>query len=253
MSGEIKNDNKACCSIPPVQSEGYEPKGSYGPYAGLDKAYFVGPEDAENAIIFVFDIFGYYPQTLQAADILAQTLNVRVVMPDWFRGKPMDLRHFPPLTDENKKAIGDFFGDIGRTDKRLPELYAVAEQLKKDGAKKVASVGQCWGGKMNILAGATDHFVAVAAIHPAFTDPADAEKLKVPLALFPSKDDTPDQCQIQAELAKKVSPLSDYKEYLNMHHGWAAARGDLQDPENLKEYEDVYSRLATFFRNVFDA
>lgn len=33
-------------------------------------------------------------------------------------------------------------------------------------------------------------------------------------------------------------------------HGWAAARGDLKDPENKKEYEDVYGRLADFFKKV---
>lgn len=34
------------------------------------------------------------------------------------------------------------------------------------------------------------------------------------------------------------------------HHGWAAARGDLSNPENKKEYEDVYSRVAAFFKSV---
>jgi dienelactone hydrolase len=31
------------------------------------------------------------------------------------------------------------------------------------------------------------------------------------------------------------------------HHGWAAARANLDDPENKKAFEDVYGRLATFF------
>lgn len=35
-----------------------------------------------------------------------------------------------------------------------------------------------------------------------------------------------------------------------MHHGWAAARAKLNDPENLKEYEDVYGRLARFFNGI---
>jgi dienelactone hydrolase len=34
------------------------------------------------------------------------------------------------------------------------------------------------------------------------------------------------------------------------HHGWAAARGDLSNEENKKEYEDVYSRVAAFFKSV---
>ena len=31
------------------------------------------------------------------------------------------------------------------------------------------------------------------------------------------------------------------------HHGWAAARANLSDPENLKQYEDVYQRLADYY------
>lgn len=30
-------------------------------------------------------------------------------------------------------------------------------------------------------------------------------------------------------------------------HGWAAARGDLKDEGNCREYDDVYKRLVTFF------
>jgi dienelactone hydrolase len=31
------------------------------------------------------------------------------------------------------------------------------------------------------------------------------------------------------------------------HHGWAAARANLEDSENKKAYEDIYARLASFF------
>ena len=36
-------------------------------------------------------------------------------------------------------------------------------------------------------------------------------------------------------------------ELINRHHGWAAARADLDDPENKKQFEDVYKRLAEYF------
>ena len=35
------------------------------------------------------------------------------------------------------------------------------------------------------------------------------------------------------------------------HHGWAAARADLDDEENIKQFEDVYKRLADFFSKNF--
>lgn len=53
-----------------------------------------GPKDATKAIIVIFDIFGYFDQTLQGADILAhsdESQKFRVFMPDWFKGKPCPI------------------------------------------------------------------------------------------------------------------------------------------------------------------
>jgi hypothetical protein len=33
-------------------------------------------------------------------------------------------------------------------------------------------------------------------------------------------------------------------------HGWAAARADLNNAENLKEYEDLYKKLVHFFEKT---
>lgn len=53
-----------------------------------------GPADATKAIVFIYDIFGYFDQTLQGADILAHSdgnQKYRVFMPDWFKGKPCPI------------------------------------------------------------------------------------------------------------------------------------------------------------------
>lgn len=53
-----------------------------------------GPSDATAAILFVFDIFGYFPQTLQGADILSTSdkhHQYQVFMPDFFDGQPVDI------------------------------------------------------------------------------------------------------------------------------------------------------------------
>lgn len=34
---------------------------------------------------------------------------------------------------------------------------------------------------------------------------------------------------------------------MSRHHGWAAARADLSNEENRKQYEDIYKRLADFY------
>jgi hypothetical protein len=53
-----------------------------------------GPADATKAIVVVYDIFGYFDQTVQGADILAFSddhQKYKVFMPDWFKGKPCPI------------------------------------------------------------------------------------------------------------------------------------------------------------------
>ena len=62
-------------------------------------ADITGPENATKAIVIVFDIFGYFEQTLQGADILAysgEEQKYKVFMPDLFHGKPcpIEMRAF---------------------------------------------------------------------------------------------------------------------------------------------------------------
>jgi dienelactone hydrolase len=54
-----------------------------------------GPEDATNAILIVYDVFGYSPQILQGADLLASQ-GYKVVMPDFLLGKYVDGAWFSP-------------------------------------------------------------------------------------------------------------------------------------------------------------
>lgn len=52
----------------------YSPKGDYTELAGL-KTYSVGPEDAKEAILIVYDIFGLSPQILQGRSKLVLPLQ----------------------------------------------------------------------------------------------------------------------------------------------------------------------------------
>ena len=75
--------SKACCTVPPVVSNGYKEKGSFTTIAGM-KTYVTGPSSAKSAILVVYDIFGFFPQTLQGADILAHAdkeHQYQVIMP----------------------------------------------------------------------------------------------------------------------------------------------------------------------------
>lgn len=68
----MSTQSKACCTVPPVVSEGYKEKGEWITINGM-KTYATGPKDAKSALLVVYDIFGFFPQTLQGADILAHS------------------------------------------------------------------------------------------------------------------------------------------------------------------------------------
>ncbi|OBZ79658.1 putative AIM2 family protein C30D10.14 [Grifola frondosa] len=250
----IHNPNVACCTIPPVKSD-YVPKGIYKSYAGFDKVYVAGPENTGDiALVCVFDIFGFKPQTQQGADILAEKLNAQVIMPDFFEpAEPWPVEHFPPKTHQEKAKLQAFFGGPAKPQDAVGRLLTVGKALKSDGAKFVGTFGFCWGGKVTILAGsdAATPFDAVAATHPAMLHAADVNELKVPLGFYPSNDEPVDECKKILEIVatKPFAAKNDHKFY-NSFHGFAAARADLDDPENKKQFEDLYARLIRFFGNA---
>ncbi|CEL52172.1 putative AIM2 family protein C30D10,14 OS=Schizosaccharomyces pombe (strain 972 / ATCC 24843) GN=SPBC30D10.14 PE=3 SV=1 [Rhizoctonia solani AG-1 IB] len=250
---QIHNSNTACCSIPTVvPKDKYQEKGEYKPFGEFKKAYVVGDPDSDKAIIGVYDIFGYWPQTQQGADILAESLGALVIYPDFLDGKPWDNNNFPPKTDEDKQKLQEFFGGVANVGERVKNVVALAEKLKADGAKFVGTIGFCWGGKVVTVAAGTGKTDAAVAIHPAMLDVKDANNLKVPLGIFPSKDEPLDEYEkiIKSISNKPFASKNAYKVYSNMNHGWAAARADLDDPENKEEYEDVYGTTVTFFKGV---
>jgi len=230
-------------------------EGTYKPYGVFDRVYITGDKN-ETALVIVYDIFGYFPQTLQGADILAKTLGARIFMPDFFgEGNAFGLENFPPKDDQGKKELQEFFVGIGNPPATAAKLVDFANLLKGEGFKKIGAHGYCWGGKVVTLAALEEGspLDAISSVHPAMLSVQDAEGLSIPLGLFVSKDESKDEFdKIVNVLSKKsFAAKVDSKRYSTMHHGWAAARGNLSDPDNKREYEDLYSRAATFFKNAF--
>jgi len=89
-------------------------------------------------------------------------------------------------------------------------------------------------------------------VHPGKVRADDADELAVPIAFFPSKNEDLKDCEafVKKLESKPFYSKSVYKYYSTVHHGWAAARANFEDEENLKEYQDVYQRLSDFFTNV---
>ncbi|KAI1181233.1 alpha/beta-hydrolase [Nemania sp. FL0916] len=237
--------SEACCNVPPIVSKGYDAKGSYEELGGY-KTYVTGPADATKGVVTIFDIFGYYPQTLQGADILATSGCYKVFIPDWFKGEPASLEWFPPDTEEKQKKLGGFF------QKNPPPAvasatpaYVKALSEKYPNIKEWAILGFCWGGKVvSLVTGSSDNpFKAGVEAHPAMVDPNDATNIKVPLALLASKDeDAGDVAKFEANLSvpKHVETFAD------QIHGWMAARSDLEDERVKAEYKRGYETVLKF-------
>ncbi|KAL0950700.1 hypothetical protein HGRIS_007477 [Hohenbuehelia grisea] len=253
MSTATHNTNKACCTIPPVQSN-YTPKGSFASHGDFKKVYVTGPDASDNAIVCVFDIFGFFPQTQQGADIIASTLKTKVYMPDFFDPAPaFPADNFPPKTDEAKKQLQDFFGGPASPPDTMKKLVAFGNHLKSNGAKRLGVYGFCWGGKVTLLAsGDATPFDAASIIHPAMLSAEDVQKLTIPLALYPSQDEPKEEYQKIVDILAQKSFASscDHKYYADMFHGWAAARGNLENEDNKKAYEEVYGKLVNYFQKT---
>jgi len=235
-------------------SHDYIAKGEYKAYGGLDKCYMVGPTGTGKVILIVYDIFGYFPQTLQGADILAETLQARVIMPDLLMGKPWPVEKFPPESLADKAALQAFFGTTANPVLTLPYITALGLELKKEGATKIGVLGFCWGGKLAFKTGSEGWVDAVAAVHPAMLSADDVDNVRVPVAMYLSQDEPVEEYQ------KLVDTLADrpwatknsWKVYPTVNHGFAAARANLTDPEGKAQFEDVYARLSSFFKRNFE-
>lgn len=239
----------ACCSIPPIVSKGYEAKGKYETINGL-KTYVTGPPTATKAILFIYDIFGYFPQALQGADILAfsgTTNQYKVFIPDWFEGQPADISWYPPDTKEKGEKLGAFFQGRGAPHKTAEKLPGYVKDVEKQYSdiKKWGIVGFCWGGKIVSLSTQPGTPFSVGAeCHPAMVDPSEAISISVPLCMLASKDEDASDVKKFEENLKGEKHVEIYEDQI---HGWMAARGDLEDSRVKEEYERGYRTLVEWF------
>ncbi|KAI8966502.1 Alpha/Beta hydrolase protein [Daldinia sp. FL1419] len=240
--------SEACCNIPPVVSKGYTEKGTYEDLGGF-KTYVTGPEEATKGIITIYDIFGFYPQTLQGADILStsdHSQKYRVFIPDWFKGAPAPLSWFPPDTEEKQKNLGAFFQNNSPPSvaAKVPD-YVNAVAAKYPQIKSWAILGFCWGGKVVSLVTSKPDTIFKAGVeaHPAMVDPADASNIKIPLALLASKDENPEDVK---KFEQNLQGPKHVETFGDQIHGWMAARSDLENDRVKEEYVRGYETVLKF-------
>jgi len=192
---------------------------------------------------------------MQGADIIAAGLKARVFMPHFFEpNDPFPVEKHPPTTDEGKAELQTFFGTVANPSKGASRLADVAKTLKNDGFKFVGAVGFCWGGKVSMLAASKEGTAldAITVVHPGMLSAADAVNLQVPLGIYCSRDESLEEHNKIVDIVSKnpFATKNDSKYWSNMFHGWAAARADLNNAENKKEFEKLYEALIRFFHNA---
>ncbi|EHL03589.1 alpha/beta-Hydrolase [Glarea lozoyensis ATCC 20868] len=255
----------ACLTIPPVVKTDYTPKGTYENIAGL-KTYSTGSSNSTKTLLAVYDIFGFAPQTLQGADILATALNIRVLIPDLLNGRYAQGEWYAPSAGEaEKKAQGEFMGFVMGWDAFVPKMKEVMEAAGTGEGKVWAGYGLCWGGKLIAQTSTTStHFKASAQIHPGFLASTDAEAVTIPHMVLASKDEDPVVVGEYKSIVEKrggkvetfaVMPhgrvtLSFFESEMEVliRYRWMGARANFDDEEGLKEYERGYTALAEFLK-----
>jgi len=247
--------SKACCTVPAVVVDDYTPKGTYTTLEGM-KVYITGPTNAKSAILFLYDAFGYSPQGLQGADILASTTSHLILMPDYLPTDCLSLSDVPPDTPEKQAAIQRFMTGAGDIPSKVPLLRAHGHAIRSlyPSVQKLGVVGFCWGAKIvTLAAGGEDGkvFTASAQVHPAALSEADAEKLSGPQLLLASPDeDAAEVGKVKAVLEGRGDGVSAAETYEGMYHGWMGARAKLGEEKIRKEYERGYAQLAAWFAKV---
>ncbi|KIW16974.1 hypothetical protein PV08_04165 [Exophiala spinifera] len=242
------NQSAACCNTPVVISKGYKEMGKYATVDGL-KTYITGPSSASHGILVIFDIFGFFPQTIQGADILAHSSekHYQVFMPDWFDGNPADISWYPPDTEDKGRKLGAFFNTEAAPAKTVDRVMKVMNKLQSNypNMKSWGVVGYCWGGKIvNLVSQQGTPFKAAASCHPAMVDPNDAPNVTIPILSIPSMDEDK-SAMAQYEAALKVPNRTEW--YDDQIHGFMAARSDLENKKVKAAYEKAYQTLLTWF------
>jgi len=246
----VPGHSESCCTTPVVVSTGYKAKGAYEEHAGY-RTYVTGSSEATKGIVTIMDLFGFFEQTVQGADIMAGgdgKVKYKVFMPDWFKGEPLDISCVPPDTPEKQEKLTGFIKKHSPPSaaSQLPGLVKTLSAANPH-ITSWGVMGFCWGGKVTTLAvsdAATNPFAIAASCHPAMVDASGAGAIKVPFALLASGDEPGDDVRAFERALTVPKHVEIFKDQI---HGWMAARSKLSDERVKAEYARGYKTLLDFF------
>lgn len=114
--------------------------------------------------------------------------------------------------------------------------------------------GFCFGAKKLIQAQPDNLFDSVALIHPSFFVADDGNHVQVPALLVPSQgEDQTIMDAVWAGIQAKggdVASKSIRQDFLDVHHGFAAARSNWADPRLAGRARDCHALMMKFFKDT---
>ncbi|KXS19931.1 alpha/beta-hydrolase [Gonapodya prolifera JEL478] len=244
----------ANCCVTVVESSGYVPKGRFEDHAELGyKIYRTGEESGKVVLIDIYDIWGYSKSNnnyAQVADTIATATGFPVIIPDVFHGAVFTREIFA------SGKIGEWVAANGSWDRVKVDLEKLIDWSKANlGAEKFGIFGFCYGGKIVVksLAELLPPILAGATFHPSFLQIEDAEPIKGPLCLLPSKDEAEIiSTDFLATLkAKSFGDRVVHRRFSDMHHGWNGTGGDFTNPLNKQRAEEAMTLVVDFFSKEF--
>lgn len=98
---------------------------------------------------------------------------------------------------------------------------------------------------ISLTSGENTPWTVSVQCHPAGLTGEDAAKITIPHMLLASMDES--KKDVEA-FEKNLKDAKHVETWDKMIHGWMAARGDLDDPAVVKEYENGYKTVLDFMQ-----
>jgi len=151
---------------------------------------------------------------------------------------------------ESLLSVEKFRSEKSGNPDNLQIMLQTAKEAKKvwPGVKSWGAFGLCWGAKLAVQASGPDTMFTVSGqAHPSRLARSDAEALTIPHIALMSNGEPADLVKEYEEVLNSPGKTGQVEKYLTMHHGWMGGRANLENEENLKEYERGYDQIAVFF------
>lgn len=134
------------------------------------------------------------------------------------------------------------------------DIESTISFLRRDkGAKSVATVGFCFGGKFSMLSGAQGmgSVQGAVVVHGSRLEAQDGERLRCPCLMLNAEDDVEKSPEVYAALQEALqdAPPGGFHTLKGTTHGFAL-RGDPADPAVVQAQQEVKEKTLAFLREV---